>query len=104
MSDLGLLILTCEKGVLRQSPGGIYVYNDDGVREETISPGSSAAPLDPTLEEAYNGIILDKPIFHDGRWGMATLEVQLALMESARERREIVLSRQVPVPAHTTAV
>ena len=104
LSDLGLLILTCERGVLRQSPGGIYVYNDDGVREETISPGSSAAPLDPTLEEAYNGIILDKPIFHDGRWGMATLEVQLALMESARERREIILSRQVPVPAHTTAV
>jgi len=104
LSDLGLLILTCERGVLRQSPGGIYVYNDDGVREEMISPGLGAAPLDPTLEEAYNGIVLDKPIFHDGRWGMATLEVQLALMESARERREITLSRQIAVPADHTAV
>ena len=102
LSDLGLLILTCERGVLRQSPGGIYVYNDDGVREEVISPGLGAAPLDPTLEEAYNGIVLDKPIFHDGRWGMATLEVQLALMESAREGREITLSHQIPVPATTT--
>ncbi len=97
-SDLGLLIVTCERGVLRQSPNGIYVYNDDGLREEPIIVEEGGA--DPTLEEAYNGIILDKPIFHDGRWGMATLEVQLALMQSARERREVLLERQVAVPAH----
>lgn len=30
---------------------------------------------------------------------MATLEVQLALMQPAREHREITLSHQVPVPA-----
>ena len=54
---------------------------------------------DPTVEEAYNGIVSGKPIFHDGRWGMATLEVQLALMQSARERREVTLEHQVPVPA-----
>ncbi len=95
-SDLGLLIVTCERGALRQSPNGIYVYNDDGLREEPISVEEGGA--DPTLEEAYNGIILDKPIFHDGRWGMATLEVQLALMQSARERREVLLERQVSVP------
>ena len=53
---------------------------------------------DPTVAEAYNGIVLGKPIFHDGRWGMATLEVQLGLMRSARERREVLLSHQVPVP------
>ena len=53
---------------------------------------------DPTIEEAYNGIVLGKPIFHDGRWGMATLEVQLGLMRSARERREVLLEHQVPVP------
>lgn len=99
LSDLGLLILTCERGALRQSPQGIYVYNDDGVREEIIG-GEAGAAGDPTLEEAYNGIVLDQPIFHDGRWGMATLEVQLALMQSAREHREILLSHQVAVPAH----
>lgn len=103
LSDLGLLILTCEGGVLRQSPGGIYVYHDGGDREESISSESGSASSDPTLEEAYNGIVHNKPIFHDGRWGMATLEVQIALMQSGRERREITLSRQVPVPAHTAA-
>lgn len=98
MSDLGLIILTCERGVLRQSPNGIYVYNDEGVREEVIEVDAGPARSDPTLEEAYNGIVLGTPIFHDGRWGMATLEVQLALMQSAREHREITLSHQVPVP------
>ncbi len=95
-SDLGLLLVTCEHGLLRQSPNGIYVYNDDGLREEQISVQSGGG--DPTLEEAYNGTVLGKPIFHDGRWGMATLEVQLALMQSARERREVLLENQVPVP------
>ena len=50
------------------------------------------------LEELYDAVVLGKPLWHDGRWGMATLEVCLAMMESARERKEIVLQHQVPVP------
>ena len=99
-SDLGLLLVTCERGLLRQSPNGIYVYNDAGLREEPLAAEQGEG--DPTLREAYNGIIHGEPIFHDGRWGMATLEVQLAMMQSARERREISLERQVPVPARLT--
>jgi phthalate 4,5-cis-dihydrodiol dehydrogenase len=98
LSDLGVMLLTCERGVLRQSPEGIYVYNNDGVREEPILPEDGGGPSDPTLAEAYDGIVLGKPIFHDGSWGMATLEVQLALMESARDRREVSLSHQIAVP------
>ena len=95
-SDLGLLLVTCERGLLRQSPNGIYVYNDDGLREEPIE--ALSADGDPTLREAYDGIVRGEPIFHDGRWGMATLEVQLALMQSAREQREVLLEHQAPVP------
>ena len=85
--------------MVRQSPHGIYVYSDDdGVRAEIIDDAS--VPVNhPTLQEAYDGIVLDEPIFHDGRWGMATLEVQLALMQSARERWEILLSYQVATPS-----
>ena len=69
------------------------------MREEPIRPEDGGGPSDPTLAEAYDGIVLGNPIFHDGAWGMATLEVQLALMESARERREISLTHQIAVPA-----
>jgi phthalate 4,5-cis-dihydrodiol dehydrogenase len=44
--------------------------------------------------------VLDgKPPLHDGRWGLATLEICLAMLESARENRDIALRHQVDVPA-----
>ncbi len=48
--------------------------------------------------ELYNAVVLDKPIRHTGSWGMATLEVCLALIQSAKERKEIFLKHQVPAP------
>ena len=50
------------------------------------------------VEELYNAVIHKRPVFHDGRWGAATLEVCLAILDSAAQRKEIVLSRQVPSP------
>jgi hypothetical protein len=43
--------------------------------------------------------VLDEPLYHSGAWGRATLEAALAIIESARDRREIMLERQVPMPA-----
>ena len=48
--------------------------------------------------EFHKAVEEGKPPFHDGRWGMATLEVALAIMQSAQERKEIMLSHQVAVP------
>ena len=50
------------------------------------------------LEEFYASIVNGRPLYHDGVWGRATLEVVLALITSARERREIRMSRQVAMP------
>ena len=50
------------------------------------------------VEELYNAVVHNRPVFHDGRWGAATLEVCLAMLESAKERKEIFLSHQVPSP------
>ena len=36
---------------------------------------------------------------HDGRWGMATMEVCFAILQSAREGREVALSHQTPTPS-----
>jgi len=40
----------------------------------------------------------DRPTFPDARWGMASLEVILAIRQSSNEHREITLEHQVPVP------
>ena len=95
-NDLGILIVSCERGDIRQSQYGLYVHSDDGVKDVPLLEGSTSRRAE--LEELYNAVVLDRPIRHTGPWGMATLEVCLAIMQSARERREIFLSHQVPAP------
>lgn len=99
--DMGLLIVSCERGDIRHSKFGLYVYDDDGLRDIDLTPDREmgVGGRRAELEELYQAVVLNKPVFHDGRWGMATLEVCLAMMQSARERREIMLTHQVPVSA-----
>jgi phthalate 4,5-cis-dihydrodiol dehydrogenase len=54
------------------------------------------------LEELVGAVLHGKAVTHSGQWGMATLEACLAIMQSAKERREIFLSHQIAVPAETS--
>ena len=90
----GLTIVTCEKGDIRQSPDGLYLYTAEGRREITIPLGASGREAE--MRELYEAVVNDRPVFHDGRWGEATLEVCLAILQSTAERREILMSHQVP--------
>jgi phthalate 4,5-cis-dihydrodiol dehydrogenase len=92
----GFTVVTCEKGDIRQSPDGLFIYDDEGKREVQLPKGIDAREAE--LKEFYEGITDDRPIFHDGRWGQATLEVCLAILQSAAERREITMAHQVRVP------
>ena len=78
----------------------IYIYGDNGLREVPIGQrrGEGMAFMDEEAMELYNAVRHDQPMLHDGRWGMATAEVQWAILESARQRKEIPLSHQVAVP------
>lgn len=95
-NDLGILIVSCERGDIRQSQYGLYVHSDDGIQDVPLPEGGASRRAE--LEELHNAVVLNRPIRHTGPWGMATLEVCLAIMQSARERREIYLSHQVPAP------
>ena len=81
------------------SAKGLFVYGVEGVREiEVKQPGGEGMSLDTEVMELYNAVKHGQPLFHDGHWGMATAEVQWAILESARQRCEIFLNHQVPVP------
>jgi len=88
----GLTVASFEHGDLRQSPNGIYVYDDDGRHEIPVEGGRGVGLLE--MKEMYEAVVEGKPILHDGRWAMATTEVGAAIVQSGRERREIMLSRQ----------
>jgi phthalate 4,5-cis-dihydrodiol dehydrogenase len=98
--DMGMAIASLDRADLRQSRFGIYVHSDAGKEEIDVLARRpmGVSQRRAELEELYDAVVLGKPLWHDGRWGMATLEVCLAIMESARERKEIMLRHQVPVP------
>lgn len=98
--DAGVVLVSAERGALRSSPLGLYVYDEDGQHDVDLSVNNrGVGGRQGELVEFHKAIAEGKPPFHDGRWGMATLEVALAIMESAKQRKEIMLSRQVGVPA-----
>jgi phthalate 4,5-cis-dihydrodiol dehydrogenase len=92
----GFTLVSCERGDIRQTPDGLYIYGESQQREIPLSAGSRGREAE--VEELYNAVVHKRPVFHDGRWGAATLEVCLAMLESAKERKEIFLSHQVPSP------
>lgn len=96
----GLTIVTCARGDVRQSPDGLYVYTADGRSEVAIPPGSHGREAE--MRELYEGVVNSRPVFHDGRWGEATLEVCLAMLESTAKHQEIQMSHQVPAQVPVT--
>jgi phthalate 4,5-cis-dihydrodiol dehydrogenase len=92
----GFTLVSCERGDIRQTPDGLLIYGETERREITLPPGRRGREAE--MEELYNAVVHNRPLFHDGRWGAATLEVCLALLESAATRREIFLSHQAPSP------
>jgi phthalate 4,5-cis-dihydrodiol dehydrogenase len=91
----GITVASFERGDIRQSPNGIFVYGDDGRREIPVHGGRGTGLLE--MQEMHDAVVHGKPIVHDGRWATATLEVGNAIVQSARERREIMLTHQCAI-------
>jgi phthalate 4,5-cis-dihydrodiol dehydrogenase len=98
--ELGLFVVTCGEADLRLSPDGVVAYTTDGMRLIPADPWRGVAGRGAVLDELYFAVTDGRPVVHSGRWAKATLEVCLAMLESAREQREIHLSHQVPIQPH----
>jgi phthalate 4,5-cis-dihydrodiol dehydrogenase len=95
-NHFGLVIASCDLADLRPTPRGIHVHTDEREWfEETPAP---IVPRGEVLDELCDAVLLGRPPLHTGEWGMATLEVCLAILRSAAEGREVLLERQVGVP------
>jgi hypothetical protein len=60
-------------------------------RARDLEGGATIGALTELRAAAFDGL----PPYHSGAWGRATLEATLALIQSAHERREVMLHRQV---------
>jgi phthalate 4,5-cis-dihydrodiol dehydrogenase len=88
----GITLVSCERGDIRQSPKGLYVYDRDGVEEITFP--TDRTPRDLVLDELGDAIRGRSAAVHDGQWGMANLEVCLAAIASSERSAEVELKEQ----------
>jgi phthalate 4,5-cis-dihydrodiol dehydrogenase len=91
----GLTVVSCDRGAMRQSQDGLIIYGEEGPQEIQLARELHGRAAE--LKELYEGVTGNRPIFHDGRWAMATLEVCMAIADSVGESREIRLRHQVPI-------
>ena len=92
----GLVIVSCERADLRPLPNGVMIYGDGDATLDPLPP--PGVPRAEVVDELVAAVLDGVPPLHDGAWAMATLEVCVAVLASAREQREVALEHQVRVP------
>ena len=102
--DMGMLLLSCERGDIRHSKYGLSIYGDEGRQELDLRP-LARPEVDfeggvtlPAREELHAAVVLGQPVYHSGEWGRATLEAVMAIIASTQQRREIMLEKQIAMP------
>jgi phthalate 4,5-cis-dihydrodiol dehydrogenase len=89
----GVTVVTCAEGDMRASADGVTIYDRDGMRQVSLAHGASMPGRSEVLDDMRLAVRSgDRPV-HDGHWGRATVEVALAILQSAREGREVLLGR-----------
>jgi phthalate 4,5-cis-dihydrodiol dehydrogenase len=89
----GLTLVSCEKGDIRQSANGLFIYGEEAKQEIPLPTDETGR--DAVVSELYEAVVNGHEPAHGGRWGKANLEVCLAVLASARARREVFLAHQM---------
>ncbi|HEY6753306.1 MAG TPA: Gfo/Idh/MocA family oxidoreductase [Pseudolabrys sp.] len=92
----GTLLVSCERGDLRATPNGVMIYRDGSARLDPLP--APTLPRREVIDELHAAIVQGTTPIHNGAWAMATLEVLLAMLRSAREGRDVPLRHQIGLP------
>ena len=91
----GVLIASCEHADLRPLPEGVMIYADEEKRLEPLpTPKVQRAEV---MDELYAAVIEGRAPLHNGEWAMATMEACFAMLQSAKDQKEIVLRHQTTI-------
>ena len=85
----GPLIVSCERGVVRPLPDAVWVQGD--LQRERRALPAPVVPRFEVIDELVSAVRDGQPPLHDGAWARATLDVCLALLQSAHEQRDVEL-------------
>jgi len=92
----GTLIVSCDQADLRPLPSGVMIYGDAEQRLDPLPPPE--VPRAEVIDELYGAIVEGRAPLHGGEWALATMEVCLAILRSAREQKEVTLQNQIAWP------
>ncbi len=92
-NHFGAVIASCERADLRPLPHGVMVYGDKTRHLDEIPPPK--IPRAEVVDELYEAAMSGNPPLHSGEWGLATLEICLAILESGRSGNEVALRNQI---------
>jgi phthalate 4,5-cis-dihydrodiol dehydrogenase len=92
-NHFGLVVVSCERADLRATAHGVMVHGDTMQHLDELAPPK--IPRAEVIDELYAAAMLGTAPLHSGEWGLATLEICLAILESARTGREVALRWQV---------
>lgn len=88
----GHIVVSCEAADLRPGPDGVTVYADGGRSLRRLP--LSGVPRVEVLDEWLAAIAGTRAPLHDARWSLASMELCLALLASARSGTEQALQQQ----------
>ncbi|HET7887141.1 MAG TPA: Gfo/Idh/MocA family oxidoreductase [Bradyrhizobium sp.] len=92
-NHFGLMVVSCEHADLRPLPNGVMVYGDTARHLDELP--SPKIPRAEVVDELYAAAMLDQAPLHSGEWGLATLEICLAILQAAKSGSEVKLRWQV---------
>lgn len=91
----GFILASCDHADLRPLPDAVMIHGDAAITRETLArPALARQEVLDALAAAVRDGLAPR---HDAAWGLATMEVCLAMRESAACGNEITLRHQVPV-------
>ncbi len=85
----GPIIVSCERGDIRPMPDALWVYGN--ATKERRALAAPSVPRAEVIDELLAAVFDNKRPLHDGAWARATQEICAAMLQSAREDREITL-------------
>ena len=92
-NHFGLIIVSCDKADIRPMPDAVWIYGDDDRRCEALP--APQVPRAEVVDELYAAAVLGRPPLHSGPWGLATLEICLAILSSAANGQDAALQHQI---------
>jgi phthalate 4,5-cis-dihydrodiol dehydrogenase len=91
----GPMIVSFDEADVWVQQDGLLVFGNEK-QEEIPLPAAHGDGRWGRVNTFYESLIRDEPPPADGRWGMATLEVILSILQSSEERKEVFLKHQTP--------